>query len=227
METDRSVSQASRGSTTISDHDPPASPQPGQSPGPRERTLGAAYDLFRRHGAHSIGIDRIVAVAGVAKMTLYRYFRSKDELVIATLERREEAWTTNWLIREIEARAGTPAEQLIAVFDVFDEWFRREDYEGCFFINTLLESHDHTSAVGGRAALGLDNVCEFVRRLADEAGVGDAKTFARRWHVLMSGAIVLASSGYRDAALRAKEAGRILLDQELGATSRGESRSSR
>ena len=160
-------------------------------------------------------------------MTLYRHFRSKDELVIATLERREEAWTTNWLVRETEERADTPAEQLIAIFDVLDEWFRREDYEGCFFINTLLESHDHTSAVGRRAALGMENVCEFVRRLADEAGVGDGKTFARRWHVLMSGAIVLASSGYRDAALRAKEAGRVLLDQELDATSDDESRSSR
>jgi AcrR family transcriptional regulator len=227
MESDRSVSQASRGVPTISDDDLPASPQSGSASGPRERALEAAYDLFCHHGAHSIGIDRIVAAAGVAKMTLYRHFRSKDELIIATLEHREETWTTSWLVREIESRANTPVEQLIAVFDVLDDWFRRKDYEGCFFISTLLETHDHTSAVGGRAVLGMEKLCEFVRRLADEAGVGDGKTFARRWHVLMSGAIVLASSGYRDAALRAKEAGRLLLEQELVATSRGESRSSR
>jgi AcrR family transcriptional regulator len=167
-----------------------------------------------------------VAAAGVAKMTLYRHFRSKDELVVAALERREEAWTNDWLVRETEERADTPSERLIAIFDVLDEWFRRKDYEGCFFINTMLESHDHMGTVGARAALGMENMKEFVRRLADEAGVGDGKTFARRWHVLMCGAMVLASSGYRDAAFRAKEAGRVLLDQELGgagATSRARS----
>jgi AcrR family transcriptional regulator len=159
-------------------------------------------------------------------MTLYRHFRSKDELVIAALERREEAWTINWLVRETEERAETPAERLLAIFDVLDEWFRRKDYEGCFFINTLLESHDHSSRVGARAALGMSNLCKFVRRLADEAGIGDAKTFARRWHLLVSGAIVLASSGYRDAALQAKETGKLLLQQELRATSADELRSS-
>jgi AcrR family transcriptional regulator len=159
-------------------------------------------------------------------MTLYRHFRSKDELVIAALERREEAWIS-WIVRETEKRTETPAGRLIALFDVLDEWFRRENYEGCFFINALLESHDHTSAVGGRAALGMGSLCTFMRRLADEAGIRDGKTFARRWHVLVSGAIVLASSGYRDAALRAQEAGRLMLQQELGATSGDESRSSR
>jgi AcrR family transcriptional regulator len=206
---------------------PDASPSPSRSPPDgRERCLLAAYDLFCRHGVHAIGVDRIVAEAGVAKMTLYRHFRSKDELVIAALGHREKVWTIGWLVRESERRRRTPEERLLAIFDALDEWFRREDYEGCFFINTMLESHDPTSPVGARAALGLDRVFRFICGLAEEAGIPEAETFAQRWHALLYGAIVLASSGYLDAARRAREAGMLLLEAELGATSGAQPRSS-
>jgi AcrR family transcriptional regulator len=162
----------------------------------------------------------------VAKMTLYRHFHSKDELVIAALERREVSWTIDWLVRETERRGRTPAERLLAIFDAFDEWFRREDYEGCLFVNTLLETHDHTSPVGARAALGMNGVLTFVRGLAEEAGVRDAEALARQWHVLLNGAIVLAYSGQVDAALRAREVGLLLLQRELASTSGSEPRSS-
>src|SRR6202008_1056673 len=105
----------------------------------RERIDRAAYELFSRHGIRSIGVDTVSARSGVAKMTLYKHYPSKQDLVLAFLRRREELWTRSWLQRELERRAATPAGRLLAVFDVFDEWFRRRALECCSFINVLLE----------------------------------------------------------------------------------------
>src|ERR687895_1242404 len=106
---------------------------------PRERVLDTAYELFSRRGIRAVGIDEVVVRAGVAKATLYRHFPSKDDLVLAFLERREERWTRDWVEAEARRRGETPEEQLLAIFDAFDEWFRRDDFEGCSFVNVLLE----------------------------------------------------------------------------------------
>src|SRR4051794_31831389 len=106
----------------------------------RERILAAAYELFSRRGIRAVGIDAIITESGVARMTLYRHFASKDELVLAFLQRREELWTRRWLQGEVERRSADPAQRLLAIFDVFDTWFRRPDFEGCAFINVMLES---------------------------------------------------------------------------------------
>ena len=79
----------------------------------RERALRTAYRLFSRHGVQAIGIDRIIAEAGIAKATLYRHFRSKEELVVAALERRETLWTRDWLEQEIRRRARKPEMRLL------------------------------------------------------------------------------------------------------------------
>src|SRR5712691_3829398 len=105
----------------------------------RERILEAAYELFSQHGIRGVGIDSIIERSGVARMTLYRHFHSKDALVLAFLQRREQRWTYEWLAADATRRGSTPQEQLLAIFDVFDEWFRRDDFEGCSFINILLE----------------------------------------------------------------------------------------
>src|SRR5918999_6511852 len=97
----------------------------------RERILETAYALFSREGTRAVGVDRIIAESGAAKMTLYRNFASKDELILAFLEARDERWTRAWLQGEVEARGGTAAERLLAIFDVFGEWFARDDFEGC------------------------------------------------------------------------------------------------
>jgi AcrR family transcriptional regulator len=177
--------------------------------------LLTAYDLFSHHGVPAIGIDRIVAEAGVAKMTLYRHFHSKDELVVAALELREQIWTQQWLRREIELREATPDGRLLAIFDLFDEWFRREDFEGCFFINSLLESHDRTSRVARASIQKLENVRSLVKSLADDLGMPDSDDFSREWHTLMCGSIVRAVEGDAEAARTAKEIARPLLVSRL------------
>jgi AcrR family transcriptional regulator len=180
----------------------------------RERILDTAYNLFARQGIRAVGVDTVVAEAGVAKMTLYRHFPSKNELVLAFLQQREERWTRAWLQGEIRRRASSPTERLLAIFDVFDEWFHRDDFEGCSFINVLLEIGDRTSPIHIAATRHLASIRALVRELAEQAGAHAPEKLARQWHILMKGSIVAAGEGDRDAARLAKEVGRSLLAAE-------------
>src|SRR5215510_12491579 len=91
----------------------------------RERIVTTAYSLFCRHGIRAVGIDTIIERSGVAKMTMYRHFASKDDLVLEVMRRREELWSEGWLGEQVARRAESPAGRLLAIFDVFDEWFRK------------------------------------------------------------------------------------------------------
>jgi AcrR family transcriptional regulator len=182
--------------------------------GVRDRILEAAYDLFSRHGLQAVGVNSILEQSGVAKRTLYRHFASKEELIVEFLRMREQRWTKDWLQREVRRRAETPEEQLLAVFDVFDEWFQDEALEGCSFINVLLEVPDRTSTVRQASVDHLAEIRRFLERLATEAGIERPDDFARRWHILMKGSIVSAQEGDREAARRAQTIGRLVLARE-------------
>jgi AcrR family transcriptional regulator len=112
----------------------------------------------------------VIARAGVAKATLYKHFRTKDELVLAFLERRETRWTREWVEQHARQRAKTPEGQLLAIFDPFDEWFHRDDFEACSFINVLLEMGPQHPA-GGESIRQLENIRSVVRGLTEEAGL--------------------------------------------------------
>ena len=180
----------------------------------RERIDDTAYELFSKRGVRGVGVDELVARSGVAKMTLYRHYPSKDQLALAFLRRREELWTRAWLQAEVERRATAPTERLLTIFDVFDKWFRRSDFEGCTFINVLLETDRKDHPVRIATVEHLAAIRAFLRGLAEQAGVRDADDFARQWHILMKGSIVAAGEGDKDAALRAQAIGRLLLANE-------------
>jgi AcrR family transcriptional regulator len=179
----------------------------------RERLVTAAYELFARNGVQAVGIDAIIERSGVARQTLYRHFGSKQELVLAFLARREELWTYGWLAAEVQRRERDPARRLLAIFDVFDEWFRRPDFEGCSFINVMLEHPESDHPLHVAAAGYLARIRAFLAGLAGDAGVADPESFAREWHILMKGSIVAAGEGDLDAARRAQRIGRVLLAQ--------------
>ncbi len=179
----------------------------------RDRILDAAYPLFSRSGIRAVGVDKIVDAAGVAKMTLYRNFPSKDELAVAFLAMREERWTRAWLWEEVRRRADEPGDRLLAIFDVFGEWFEREDFEGCSFINVLLEQDDLEDPVRAATVKHLANIRELIQELARDAGIEDPDAFSRQWHILMKGSIVAAGEGDRLAARRAHELGTLLLER--------------
>ena len=182
--------------------------------GARERVVDTAYELFHRNTLNTVGVDRIVAEAGVAKTTLYRHFPSKDDLAVSVLARHQEVWTTGWLEQEIARRGETPAARLLALFDAFDMWFRRNDYEGCLFARTLLETRAPANPVRAAAAAGLANVRALIRDLSKDAGVRDPEAFALKIQLLLLGATVAAVSGELDAARRGREVARLMLEQE-------------
>ncbi len=195
----------------------PAAPAAGarKPPRARQRLLDAAYELFSQHGIRAVGIDSIIQRSGVARMTLYRHFASKDELVLAFLEDREQRWTRHWLQDEVERRGSCPSDRLLAIFDVFDAWFRQPDFEGCSFINVLVEFADPSEAINRASRDYLAHIRAYVEELAAGAGVVDPTAFARQWHILMKGSIIAAAEGDQEAALRAQEVGRLLLDQKV------------
>ena len=178
---------------------------------PRERIDRAAYALFSRHGTKSVGIDAVLERAGVAKATLYRHYRTKDELILGFLRRREQVWTEDWLVGELQRRARTPKQRLLAMFDVFDGWFRKPDFEGCSFVKVMLEHSAPGHPVRQAAAQQLAAIRELIASLAREAGVRDAESFARQWQIILKGAIVSAFEGDLEAARRAKEVAALLL----------------
>jgi AcrR family transcriptional regulator len=189
----------------------PGQPQRFQSLSARDRIDTAAYELFSRRGVRAVGINAVIARSGVAKKTLYLHYPSKQELVLAFLRRREELWTRAWLQESVERRAGSPAARLLAVFDVFDRWFRRSAFEGCAFIKVLLEHDDRAHPIRKSAEGHVRTVRDFLRQLAQEAQVPDPDGFARQWQILMIGSIIAAYAGDRSAARRARKLGVVLL----------------
>ncbi len=183
-------------------------------PGTKERIDRGAYELFSRHGVRNVGVDTVSAHCGVAKMTLYKHYPSKDELALAFLRRREQVWTHSWLQQEVERKASTPAGRLLAAFDAFDQWFRRPDFEGCSFVNVMLEHKGEAHPVGRAAKAHIAKIRAFLRQLAGDAGVRDPDAFARQWQIVMMGTIVAACAGDKGAARRGKEMGSLLLARE-------------
>ncbi|NEN05828.1 TetR/AcrR family transcriptional regulator [Diaminobutyricibacter tongyongensis] len=179
-------------------------------PSNHERILSAAYELFTRHSVHELTLAHVQEAADVTEAELAQEFGSVDALAEECLKRRERDWTIGIVRAGARARAEHPEGRLLAIFDVFDEWFHRDDYEACTFINVLLEmGRDHSL---GRASMEhLAYIRSLVADLAREAGLRDPEEFAFSWHILMKGAIINAVEGDDKAALRAQAMGRDLI----------------
>lgn len=181
---------------------------------PRERLLAAANELFYREGVHTVGIDRVIERAGVAKATLYSTFGSKDELIAAYLEARHNAMRER-LRRAIDRRR-SPRARLLAAFDVQADLAADESYRGCAFANATAESH------GSSADAAVARYRAWVRatfaELAADAGARDPATLARQLHLLWDGASASARMDHDPASARAaKSAASVLLDAALPA----------
>jgi AcrR family transcriptional regulator len=176
----------------------------------RERLLAAADELFYAEGVHTVGIDRVIERAGVAKATLYSIFGSKDELVRAYLRRRHLASREN-MTRRL-ASYPTPRERLLGVFDVLGQSFARPGFHGCAFVNASAEARPGSPAeeVSDEARAW---VLSLFSELAQAAGADDPGALAGQLAMLYHGA-TLAARMDRDlaAAATARAAAATLLD---------------
>jgi AcrR family transcriptional regulator len=178
----------------------------------KHRLLAAAGDLFYAKGIHAVGVDAVVAASGVAKMTLYKHFGSKDALVAACLRKASEDWRAGFE-RSLARVAPAPAARLAAFFDVFAEWFADPSFRGCPLLNALCElpdaAHPARPIILEHRRLMLD----LLTRLAWDAGVRDHQALAKSLSLLADGAVVAAmAEGSPEPARHAAVAARAIIN---------------
>ena len=177
----------------------------------RDHLVGVARDLFYRHGFHATGVDTIIREAGVARMTLYKHFRSKEELILATLELQDQQFR-EWLVAAVERRAKKPSDRLFAVFDAFGELFRSDGYSGCVFLKASGEYPGLQDPVHQLAVRHKQMIQSYLRGLAAEVGAADPDTLSKQLVLLVDGAIATAQViGRAGAADDARAAAEVLV----------------
>lgn len=185
----------------------------GQSAG--DRILDTAIRLFCEEGIHATGVDRIIDESGVARMTLYNRFGSKQGLVRAALEREGEIWR-GWFLKELQLTGFTPKERLLGTFAVMEKWFSQNDFYGCAFINAVAEHHKSDPMI---IELTMGHKKQILKELADlarQAGVADNESLAHQFGILMDGAIIAALvTGKPEIARDTKAMATCLLDAAL------------
>jgi AcrR family transcriptional regulator len=188
----------------------PATTEKGSA---RERLLAAANELFYDEGVQTVGIDRVIEHAGVAKASLYNTFGSKEALVCAYLENQHAS--TEARIKAVLARYEAPREQLLAVFEAQAELFATPGFRGCAFVSASAEAPP-----GGGIQQAADNYRVWLRRLftdlATQTGVKNPKELAAELQLLYDGAgLSVRMDRSADAAVAARAAATVLIDAAL------------
>lgn len=183
----------------------------------REHIVDTAMKLFCNNGYHSVGIDRIATESGVNEEKISSHFRSKDELILAAMQRRDQQFR-EWLSTELQQRDSAPREQLLAAFEVLQDWYEQPGFHGCMFINATVEFANKDDPVHVAAARHKQLLYDYVHELTAETGVKNAAELAKQFVLLMEGAIVTTQvTGKPDAAYQARNAVEVLLDLALAA----------
>lgn len=183
------------------------------TPGAAERLLDTAARLFYARGVSNVGINEIIARAGVARMTLYHHFPSKDALVKAVLEARR-AERAAWLARADEL-ASTPRGRMLAVFDLLESWVQTPDFRGCPLVAASFELGGQFNPAIPYARDHITAVREFFAERAEQAGL--PANVAAQLQLLLEGATVTAlMQGSAAAATEARAAAAAVLGMPQG-----------
>lgn len=184
----------------------------------REQIVSEALKLFYQDGFNATGVDKICTEAGVSKKTLYNHFKSKDELILATLRKRDGLFR-NRIMRETERLGTTPRERLLSIYDAVEAWFREKTFSGCMFINAAAEFSARDNPNHIVCAEHKRLVRDYIRQLAAEAGALDPQALASQLNLLLEGAIVEAYvSGNTQAAKLAKSMAMVFINRALDNT---------
>jgi len=184
-------------------------------PTKRDELVGKALRAFYANGFHATGMDRLVEETGISKTSMYKHFRSKEDLILAVLKLRD-AQFRDWLFRRMAALGKTPRDQLLALFDALAEWFAEPGFRGCMFVKAASEYQEAKDPIHAQAAAHKALLFAHLHSLAAKAGAGDPGLLARQLLILKEGAIVAAQvEGRPEAAAEAKAAAACLLDAAL------------
>lgn len=179
----------------------------------REKLLRAAGELFYAEGVHTVGIDRVIERAGVAKASLYNTFGSKEALVTAYLT--ERAQTRQEALTQRIAKEAAPREKILAAFDVVAELVKRPGFRGCAFVNASAEGQPDADGVRGVCTSTRSWTRALFTELSRELGVREPERVGARLALLYTGAVVSAGMDRNpDAAEDARALAAMLLDAE-------------
>lgn len=182
----------------------------------REHLVNTAQQLFYQNGFRATGIDTVLAESGVAKKTLYNHFKSKDELIIATLQQRDIQFMDNLrssIIRFAPLQNGDPKHaRVLAFFDALNEWITSDNFFGCMFINASAEYPRQEDPVHVACTNHKRLVIQFIEELISDLKLENSHELARQLALLADGAIVNAhTTNDSDAPLQAKRMALVLL----------------
>jgi AcrR family transcriptional regulator len=166
----------------------------------REHLLATAFDLFYREGYHAVGIDKILKEAGLAKMTLYHHFKSKEELIVAALDRRAGE-ITSMRQAALGKAPGDGRRQLNALFDLYRDWFQSDGFKGCGFIRAIAEYPEANTPVNTAARAVKESLLAILTEILGSLTVKDTTAAARQIFLLIEGAIVSAHTFNRPEAI--------------------------
>lgn len=177
----------------------------------KDALLEAACQLFYTQGIRGTSVEAILERAGVARQSLYQHFESKDGLVAAFLNVRDERWC-GWMNDFVAAASNDPLQRVYALYDFLADWFSQSDFSGCAFINTAAEYSNPEHPFHLLASHHKARVLGDIERLCRDAALPDPKALARQLALLMEGAIVTEQvSPGSNAAAEAKAIARILV----------------
>jgi AcrR family transcriptional regulator len=171
----------------------------GSSSPKRDHLMATAWRLFYRDGYRVVGIDTILAEAGVAKMTLYNHFASKEDLIVAVLEKRDRELRES-MIATVEAAGRSPSRRLFAVFDWLEAWFNSDEFKGCAFIRALSEYPEPDHPIHQMAWRHKQAVIGILTELVTATGAKNPVALAESLSMLIDGAIVAAHASGTSAS---------------------------
>ena len=181
----------------------------------REHILDVASGLFYKHGIRNVGIDRIIGESGIARMTLYNHFKSKDLLIEEYLRRASTRWM-KWYAGKIERASEDPRERVLAAFSVLDGWFRSRDFRGCSVTNAMVELADEAHPAAAVKEEYHDSLRRLFGGLVRDAGMVDSDELVEELIVVLRGAMISALlDGPQGVAARARRTSEHLLDAHL------------
>jgi AcrR family transcriptional regulator len=181
----------------------------------RERIVEAADRLFYDRSVGRVGMDAVRDESGASLKAIYREFPSKEDLVLAVLDRRHDRWTAG--VERTVGRIADPRERVLAVYDYLADWFGEAGFRGCGFINTFGELGASSPRVAEAVRRHKRSFQDYVERLVVEAGGSCA--LGAQLAILAEGAQTTAAiAGVPDAARAARDAARVLVAAELGAS---------
>ena len=177
----------------------------------REQLLQAAVALFSRKGFHGVGIDAISEKASVTKKTLYHHFKSKEELILAALRYYDERFR-NEFMKAVESRATDPVERLLVVFDIVEEWFRKDDFYGCMFVGAMGEFPDEGAPIRNFCQEAKGLMLGYIKSLVEKTQLQGADQLSEHIILLLEGATTMAQVHNSPfSAVHAKQAVEILI----------------